>query len=170
MAFSRDGRRVLSGSGDGTLRLWDVETGRELHCFKGARPRRSGGSPFLPMTATPFLAARTRRCVCGACPILPRRRTSPDAPRRRMLSLPNSAERRPCDSREPFRVQCLNPQAAGPPTGSLRHLRNLSSSPFPPQHDPSFFVPGRRIIVGPRCGRTRPTDQRSAGSSEGMCW
>jgi WD40 repeat protein len=30
--FTTDGGRALS-SGDGTLRLWDVETGKELHCF-----------------------------------------------------------------------------------------------------------------------------------------
>jgi WD40 repeat protein len=35
VAFSSDGRRAISGSGDKTVRLWDVATGKELHCFTG---------------------------------------------------------------------------------------------------------------------------------------
>ena len=35
VAFSPDGKRALSGSDDGTMRLWNVETGEELRCFKG---------------------------------------------------------------------------------------------------------------------------------------
>ena len=30
-----DGRRALSGSGDNTLRLWDIETGAELARYIG---------------------------------------------------------------------------------------------------------------------------------------
>jgi len=33
VAFSPDGKRVLSGSWNWTVRLWDVETGEELRCF-----------------------------------------------------------------------------------------------------------------------------------------
>jgi WD40 repeat protein len=33
VAFSRDGRRVLSGSRDGTLRFWDAQTGAEIRRF-----------------------------------------------------------------------------------------------------------------------------------------
>src|SRR5207249_1869789 len=35
VAFSTDGRRILSGSSDRTVRLWDVRTGTELRCFRG---------------------------------------------------------------------------------------------------------------------------------------
>ena len=35
MAFSPDGSRALSGSMDSTVRLWDVETGRELRRLQG---------------------------------------------------------------------------------------------------------------------------------------
>ncbi|MBL8424565.1 MAG: pentapeptide repeat-containing protein [Candidatus Accumulibacter phosphatis] len=35
VAFSPDGRRLLSGSYDETLRLWDAETGQEIRSFTG---------------------------------------------------------------------------------------------------------------------------------------
>jgi WD40 repeat protein len=35
VAFAPDGKRVLSGSADGTARLWDAETGRQLQVFTG---------------------------------------------------------------------------------------------------------------------------------------
>jgi DNA-binding beta-propeller fold protein YncE len=35
VAFSPDGSRVLSGSGDNTVRLWDAATGALIHAFEG---------------------------------------------------------------------------------------------------------------------------------------
>src|SRR5690349_7208013 len=35
VAFSLDGKYALTGSNDWTARLWNVQTGREVHRFKG---------------------------------------------------------------------------------------------------------------------------------------
>ncbi|MEY3403240.1 MAG: hypothetical protein RLZZ86_2856, partial [Cyanobacteriota bacterium] len=33
--MSPDGKTVISGSDDHTLKLWDLQTGKEIHTFKG---------------------------------------------------------------------------------------------------------------------------------------
>ena len=35
MAFSPDGQRIVSGSSDNTLKIWDANTGKELQTLKG---------------------------------------------------------------------------------------------------------------------------------------
>ena len=39
LAFSPDGKTILSGSNDRTVRVWDIETGRLLHLLTGHRDR-----------------------------------------------------------------------------------------------------------------------------------
>ena len=39
MAFSPDGRRIVSGSEDKTLKVWDAETGQERLTLKGHNGR-----------------------------------------------------------------------------------------------------------------------------------
>ena len=37
VAFSQDGRHILTGSEDGTARLWEASTGRGIGVMRGAR-------------------------------------------------------------------------------------------------------------------------------------
>ena len=37
IAFSRDGKRVASESGDGRVKIWDTETRAEVSSFVGVR-------------------------------------------------------------------------------------------------------------------------------------
>jgi len=35
VAFSPDGKRIVSGSGDKTVKVWDADTGKEIFSLKG---------------------------------------------------------------------------------------------------------------------------------------
>jgi WD40 repeat protein len=51
VAFAPDGDRALSGSNDGTVRVWEVATGRELHCLASHREEvwKAAYSPTQPL-------------------------------------------------------------------------------------------------------------------------
>jgi RNA polymerase sigma-70 factor (ECF subfamily) len=46
LAFARDGRTLASASEDGTLCLWEVQTGKELRRLKGSPVSRDGALPI----------------------------------------------------------------------------------------------------------------------------
>jgi len=61
---SPDGRRILSGSNDRTVRLWDVETGKELRVFEGHTDHVVSVA-FSPDGRRGSPPPRTGRCACG---------------------------------------------------------------------------------------------------------
>jgi serine/threonine protein kinase len=50
-AFSPDSRYILTGGEDGTMRFWDANTGRELHCFRKHRSWFGGPSSRIRSVA-----------------------------------------------------------------------------------------------------------------------
>ena len=62
MAFSLDGRRLASASGDRTLKLWDAATGQEVLSLRGHSEGVTGGIqlPDGRRVARPVLTARVK--------------------------------------------------------------------------------------------------------------
>ena len=65
VAFSPDGKQIVSGGGDRTVRVWDVSTGRELQELKG----HTGGvrSSALPPLLCRAVAGVVRWCPAAQC-------------------------------------------------------------------------------------------------------
>ncbi|MDE3218319.1 MAG: caspase family protein [Nitrospirota bacterium] len=56
VAFSPDGRFMVSGGGDGAVRVWNLQTGKELAAFIGI-----GGSDFVTVTPDQYYRASKTR-------------------------------------------------------------------------------------------------------------
>jgi WD40 repeat protein len=64
VAFSPDGSKIVSGSEDNTIRLWDVQSGSELAVFKG-HESESAQWHFPRMGQKLFLGPGDKRFACG---------------------------------------------------------------------------------------------------------
>jgi hypothetical protein len=64
ICVSADGKRLLTGSGDRTLQLWDADTGKSLRVFKGHTDCVNGAA-LSPSASACCRAARIAPCVCG---------------------------------------------------------------------------------------------------------
>ena len=65
VAFSPDGSRIMSGSSDDTIHLWDTETGDTGKALEG-HSNMSIPSHFRPMDLISCLAQSTRPFVSGS--------------------------------------------------------------------------------------------------------
>ncbi len=75
VAFAPDGRRIVSGSGDKTVRVWDAQSGAELACLRGHEDVVE--SEVIRPTAAALSAGRlTRRCGSGTRKAAPSWRAS----------------------------------------------------------------------------------------------
>ena len=79
LAFSPDGRRLVSGHDDNALRVWELPSGRPLHVIKG-HTGPSSASRSAPTAAPSPLAAETEQCGSGTPPPASPDSPSPDTP------------------------------------------------------------------------------------------
>lgn len=62
-SYTGDSTRLLTGSGDSSVRLWDVQTGTTLHTWKTHEPCRAVkfalGDRLAAFSTDPFMAAQS---------------------------------------------------------------------------------------------------------------
>ena len=67
VAFSPDGKQALSGSWDGTLKLWDISTGQLLRTFEG----HSGGAASVAVSPNGKFATLEKVATASRSPAQP---------------------------------------------------------------------------------------------------
>ena len=68
MAFSPDGTRIVSGSDDKTVRVWDAATGQPVGQPLTGHTDRCPAWRLAPTAPASSPAAATTRCGCGTPP------------------------------------------------------------------------------------------------------
>jgi len=53
VGFTTDGKRLVSASGDGTARVWDLQTGKVIHTFALGKPDETDDEPIFPEREKP---------------------------------------------------------------------------------------------------------------------
>ncbi len=152
LAFSPDGKSLASGARDGTLRLWDVETGNELRQFDGTLGELTTVT-FAPDGANLFSAARDTVTLWDVATGKARQQFAGPAKIRELVVSEYGND--PGGSRRKGRYGVGT--AVRPRRGSLRKRKRVSA------RWPSFLR-WRRVVPGPA---TRSGKRHTAGPENG---
>ena len=191
VAFSPDGKQVLTGSDDGTARLWDAATGKEIRKFEG---RRSDSGYFRRLLSRRQAGVDRRRRQDGAALGCGHRQGNPQVRRtgglcylRRLLSRrqagadrrrattprgsgmrPGKKSARSKDTRARSLPSPFRPTANDILTGQCRRDRRFSGTPTPARSYArlSAFTNGDWAVVDPE-GRF---DGSNGGDVDGLHW
>ena len=161
VAFSPDGQRIVSGSDDKTVRVWDAATGQPIGAAAD-RPHRHGVTVWrsAPTAGASSPAATTRRCGCGTRTPASRSAQPLTGHTDAVFSVAFSPDGKRIVSGSGDKTVRVWDAATGQPIGAplTGHTGAVSSVAFSPD--------GKRIVSGSstrRCGcGTPPPANRSA--------
>ena len=159
VAFDPQGRRIVSGSQDETVRVWDAATGAELHCLRGHKGWVTSVA-FDPQGRRIVSGSVTGRCGSGTPPPAPSctasAGTSIARSQERGLRPPGPAHRQRVVGRDGAGLGRRHRRRAALPP---RAQGTVTSVAFDPQ--------GRRIVSGSDDGTVRVWD--AATGAELLC-
>ena len=121
LAFSRDGRMLATGDCRGALRLWELATGGERHCFEGHRNAITGLA-FTESTA--ILAASSREAPAYVWDVYGKHAPSPHSPQKWSVTEQDSLWKELAGNNSEVAFQAIRGLVRNPGTGvALVHER-----------------------------------------------